>query len=115
MTQDDNTRDDAAESISGRSAELFISKDPAIAGLLRDYGIRVRDFILVSFLSDQGALSIEQLARILCIPPDEVLNSVRRLASAGLVVHETAPMRPDRTKKVGLTGRGRDIAVSVVQ
>ena len=113
MTENDNFRDDASDSISGRSAALFVAEDPSVARLLSDHGIRVRDFILVSFLSDQGTLSIEQLARILCIRPDEVQNSIKRLTAAGLVVHETAPLRSDRVTKVGLTGRGRDIAASV--
>jgi DNA-binding MarR family transcriptional regulator len=113
VTNDGNTRDDPGDSISGRSAALFVSQDPSIAQLVTEHGIRVRDFILVSFLSDQGPLSIEQLARILCIEPHDILKSARRLATAGLVVHDSVPVKSDRATRVRLTGRGEDVAASV--
>ena len=66
MNDDNNTRNSSADSISGGSAALYLSRDPSIAQLLVSYGVTVRDFILVSFLSDQGPLSVNQLARIVC-------------------------------------------------
>lgn len=113
MTSEGDRKDDPGGSISGRSAALFISQDSSIAGLLTQHGIRVRDFILVSFLYDQGPLSIDQLARILRIEPLDILTSARRLATAGLVARDSVPEASDRASIVRLTGRGRDIAASV--
>lgn len=110
MTNDDDTRDNSDVSISGRSVALFISKDPSIAGLVEQHGIKVRDFILMSFVFDQGAMSIEQLARVLCIEPHDVLSSVKRLATAGIVVRDYAASGSDPTSRVRLTGRGQDVA-----
>jgi DNA-binding MarR family transcriptional regulator len=113
VASDDTPRDKSDVSISGRSAALFISNDASIARLLEQHGIKVRDFILMSFLSDQGALSVEQLARVLCIEPHDVLNSVERLATAGLVVRESATKGSGRMSMVRLTDRGQNVANSV--
>jgi DNA-binding MarR family transcriptional regulator len=113
VASDDTPRDNSDVSISGRSAALFVSNDESIARLLEQHGIKVRDFILMSFLADQGALSVERLARVVCIEPHDVLNSVKRLATAGLVVREFATNGSGRMSIVRLTGRGQDVANSV--
>lgn len=100
-------------SISGRSAELYFSHDPSIARLLLSFGITVRDFVLVSFLSDQGPLSVDQLARIIGIEPHELLKSVKRLAAAGLVVREPVSPYPNSNPTVRLTSRGQDVALRI--
>jgi DNA-binding MarR family transcriptional regulator len=113
VASDDKPRDNSDVSISGRSAALFISNGGSIARLLEQHGIKVRDFILISFLADQGALSVEQLAGVVCIEPHDVLKSVKHLATAGLVVRESATNGSDRMSIVRLTGRGQDVANSV--
>ena len=72
-------------SISGRSAELFFAKDPAMARMLHEHGIGVRDFILASFLCDQGAMGVSQLARVLGLETDDILRSIAHLFAAGLL------------------------------
>ena len=110
MNDDKHNKTNREESISGRSAAFYFSHDPSIAQLLLRFGIKVREFILVSFLSDQGPLSIDQLARIIDIEPRELLTSVKRLAAAGLVVR--VPTSPDSSSSstVRLTSRGQDVA-----
>jgi len=100
-------------SISGRSAELFFSRDPAIAEMLRQHGIRVRDFILASFLYDQGAMSVSQLARIVSVEADDVLRSVKRLAAAGLLVPNSIAAEPLPATIVRLTTRGMDLTLRI--
>ncbi|MDJ0711480.1 MAG: MarR family transcriptional regulator [Woeseiaceae bacterium] len=105
--------DDLVDSISGRSAALYFADDPSLAQLLVIHGISIRDFILVSFLSDQGPLSIDRLARIMWIEPQDLQESVVRLAAAGLVIRD--PESRDRASRpmVRLTGRGQDIAARI--
>lgn len=111
MNDDEHNNESSPEdSISGRSAALYFSQDPTIAKLLLSFGITVRDFILVSFLSDQGPLSIDQLARIVDIERRELLKSVERLTAADLIVREPAPADPSSNSKVRLTRHGRDVA-----
>lgn len=98
------------ESISGRAAALYFSSDPSLAQLLTSHGIKVRDFILLSFLSDQGPLALAQLARLLSIDPSSVLKSVKRLAAAGLVIRDPISPYAEPESLVKLTGRGQDTA-----
>ena len=101
---------DNEDSISGRSAALYFSHDSSIAPLLVSHGIKVRDFILVSFLSDQGPMTLLQLARIVSIDPRDLLKSVKRLTAAGLVMRDLVSTDPNSESTVRLTSRGQDIA-----
>ena len=110
MNDDESKKDDAADSISGRSAALFFSKDSSIAQLLLSHGIKVRDFILVSFLSDQGPMTIHQLSRTVSIEPDDLMKSLKRLGAAGLIIREPNSTDPDTESTARLTSRGQEIA-----
>jgi DNA-binding MarR family transcriptional regulator len=102
--------DKNGDSISGMSAELFISKDDSLASLLLNHGIKVRDFILLSFLSDQGPMSVERLARVVGLGSDDTERGLKRLSNANLVIRDPMP-REDRLESITkLTGRGEEIA-----
>lgn len=113
MTDDWGKKITSGTSISGGSAALYFSRDPSIAQLLDSYGITVRDFVLVSFLSDQGPLSIDQLARIVSIEPRDLQESINRLASASLIIREPASRDTDFSSMIRLTSRGQNIASRV--
>ena len=106
---DDRSHDNDG-SISGRSAALFIAKDDSLASLLLDHGIKVRDFILLSFLSDQGPMTILRLARAVGIEPGMTLRSLQRLSAADLVLREPASTDDEFESIARLTVRGDDIA-----
>jgi hypothetical protein len=46
--------------------------------LLVSHGIRVRDFIMLSFLSDQGPMSVTQLSHAVSIDPEILSNGMAR-------------------------------------
>jgi len=100
-------------SISGMSAAHFITKDDSLAALLLNHGIQVRDFILLSFLSDQGPMTVVRLARVVGIEPSQVFEGVRRLSSANLLVREPSPSGDENDSAARLTGRGEDIAARI--
>ena len=77
---------DGEDSISGSSAAYFITKDDSLATLLKHHDIEIRDFMVLSFLSDQGAMSILYLSRTLSIEPTTILSCVKRLRDAELLV-----------------------------
>jgi DNA-binding MarR family transcriptional regulator len=106
---DDKSRDND-DSISGMSAELFATKDDSLASLLLNHGIKVRDFILLSFLSDQGPMSVIRLARVVGIEPDKTDEGLRRLSAANLVLREPAPGNEKLESIARLTSRGEEIA-----
>jgi len=113
VNDDESKKVDAKDSISGRSAALFFSKDSSIAQLLLSHGIKVRDFILVSFLSDQGPMTIHQLAKIVSIEPDDLMKSLKRLGAAGLIIREPISNDPDKESTARLTSRGQEIAAKI--
>jgi len=98
------------DSISGLSAAHFITSDDSLASLLLNHGIKVRDFILLSFLSDQGPMTISRLARVVGIEPEKTVRSLRRLSAANLLQREPASTHDDLQSVARLTGRGEHIA-----
>jgi len=113
VDDDDPKISSSEDSISGRSAALYFAHDPSIAQLLLSHGIRVRDFILLSFLSDQGPLSTNQLARIMSIEPRDLRRSAKRLAAEGLIIREPNSRNSNSGSTVRLTSRGEDIATRI--
>lgn len=113
MTDDDSSFDDREDSISGRSAALYFSGDPSSAQLLLSHGLRIRELILLSFLSDQGPMTMNRLSRAMNLSPEEVLDSVKQLASAGLVIRDVLTTKGAPEPAVRLTGRGQDIALKI--
>jgi DNA-binding MarR family transcriptional regulator len=98
------------KSIAGQSAAHFIAGDDSLAALLLNNGIKVRDFILLSFLSDQGPMSVIRLSRVVGIEPDSTLNSLQRLSAVNLVLREPVPMNARYEAMACLTTRGEEIA-----
>ena len=99
-----------ADSISGRSAEHFITKDESLASLLISHGIQVRDFIVLSFLSDQGPMSVARLSRTLGIDPRKIQRGLKRLSAANLVIRESSSNEDKFDSIARLTSRGEDVA-----
>ncbi len=108
----DDKRDDktAGNSISGRSAALYFEQDPSLASVLVSHGIRVRDFIMLSFLSDQGPMSVTQLSHAVGIEPEILSNGMARLSAAGLIVRDPKSNGNDSDSVVELTTRGQEVA-----
>ncbi len=100
-------------SISGLSAAHFITKDDSLASLLLNHGIQVRDFIVLSFLSDQGPMTIARLARVVEIEPSQLLQGVKRLSAANLLVREPSPTDDAVDSTARLTSRGEEIAARI--
>ncbi len=101
-------------SIAGQSAEHYIAMDDSLAALLLNHGIKVRDFILLSFLSDQGPLSVARLSRAVGIDPKMTLRSLRRLCSANLVLRDPATKDGKYDAIARLTMRGEEIAQKII-
>jgi DNA-binding HxlR family transcriptional regulator len=97
-------------SISGRPAAQFVTQDSSLAGLLLHHNIKVRDLILLSILSEQGPTRIKQLARHVNIAPEILLESVKRLATEGLLSRNPMDTTAGNDSLATLTRRGEDIA-----
>lgn len=101
---------DKNHSIAGHSASHFVAQDDSLASLLLNHRIRVRDFILLSFLSDQGPMSVLRLSRVVGIEPKSTLRSVKRLSAVNLVLRDPASTNEKYESTARLTTRGEEIA-----
>ncbi len=110
MTDDSPAKND---SISGQSAEFFISNDDSLTSLLLNHGIKVRDFIILSFLSDQGPMSVVRLARVVGLEPEKTLRGLKRLSAANLVQRDPATNNDVLDSTARLTSRGQEIAARI--
>ena len=102
------------KSIAGQSAAHFVALDDSLTSLLLNHGIIVRDFILLSFLSDQGPMTILRLSRTVGIEPRLTLRSLRRLSSANLVLRDPPPNGQQYESVARLTTRGEEVALKIV-
>jgi DNA-binding MarR family transcriptional regulator len=75
-----------------------------------NHDIKVRDFILLSFLSDQGPMSVIRLSRIVGLEPENTLQGLKRLSAANLVQRDPAASNDVMDSIAKLTGRGQEIA-----
>ena len=110
MADDEREDMNDGDSISGRSAALYFKDDPSLASLLLSHGFRVRDFIVLSFLSDQGPMSVTQLSHAISVEPDILMNGMKRLSEAELIVWDPKSIGNDADSVVELTTRGQDVA-----
>lgn len=90
-----------------------MSNDDSLAALVVSHGIKVRDFILLSFLSDQGPMSVARLARVVDIDPQSTLRGLKRLSSANLVLRSPAEKSEEFESIARLTSRGEDTAARI--
>lgn len=101
------------DSISGRSAALYFEHAPSLASLLVSHDIQVRDFIMLSFLADQGLMSATQLAHAVGIEPESLMNGMKRLSEAGLMVGDSISICDDSESVLKITARGQDVAKQI--
>lgn len=110
MSDDDREYMKNGNSISGRSAALYFENDPSLASLLLSHGFRVRDFIVLSFLSDQGPMSVTQLSHAVGIGSEILTDGMTRLSDAELIVWNPNSIGNDVDSAVELTTRGQEVA-----
>jgi len=111
MNENSRKSDYASDSISGNSAAHFISKDDSLASLLINHGIDVRDFIFISFLFDQGPMSVSRISRIVGIEAEETLKGLKKLVAANLVTYDGGSTDEDSQESIAkLTTQGESVA-----
>lgn len=82
---DERERAGQSISICEEALKKFGESDDSLAEVMHEHDISVRDFMLLSLVTDQDCFDIEQLGRALGLAKDEVKRSVARLSSAALL------------------------------
>jgi len=72
-------------SICEAALEEYHLADNSLAELIRQASIEVRDFMLLSFVSDQGRLCSGQISQAFGFEPDETRSAIERLLKAQLI------------------------------
>lgn len=91
MTNSQSSSSDPRTSITKETVEHYLAVGDSLAGLIANQGLRVRDFVLLSFVRDQGPMDIAQLVVVLGLGQSATLSCLDRLEKAGLVQQQTGP------------------------
>ena len=75
---------------------------------LTRFGLRVRQFSVLSVACDRDGITQRELAEVLGLDPSQIVALVDELAAAGLVERRPDP-RDRRTRLVSATRRGRSV------
>ena len=99
----------AEDTLAGTAGSVVFSTDLMQASLLENYGLEVRDFIVLSFLADRGPMDVMQLSRLIDVDRNEITTSVERLADAGLVMRPAGARHTEQSYVI-LSSEGSEVA-----
>ena len=91
----------------------YVDLDDSLAKLIQENCIEVRDFIILSFVCDQGELSAGQIAQILGIGLDKTRCCIGRLKEAGLIEISDSGSKSDEDLPIRLTSTGHKVTLRI--
>jgi len=91
----------------------YVDLDDTLAKLIQENSIEVRDFIILSFVCDQGELTAEQIAQILGISMTKTGCCIDRLIDAGLIEYSDSENKSDNNHPIRLTPTGRLVTLRI--
>ena len=80
-----NDNSDLTRSICEEALTRFSNSADSLAGVIEQYSITVRDFVLLSLVCDQGSFDLDQLGRAFGLTRESTGEAVVRLTAAGLL------------------------------
>lgn len=92
----------------------FSESDDSLAGMIEQYSITVRDFMLLSLLCDQESFDMDQLERALGLTSESIVQCIDRLDNAGLVKHNGFDSGAESLADLRTTVAGRVLAQRVL-
>lgn len=94
-------------SICEEALTRFSESDDSLAGLIEQHHIEVRDFMVLSFICDQDAMSVGQLCSALGLSRHSTTDCVSRLIQAQLVTADLPDDPYVSTNRVTPTNAGK--------
>jgi DNA-binding MarR family transcriptional regulator len=107
MIRHESILSDSRTSITEETVEQYIEAGDSRAGLIAKHGLKVRDFVLLSFASDQGPMQFDQLVNVLGPSQTSTLDCIDRLDQSGLIRQQKCPNGSD-VVLISATDRGMD-------
>jgi hypothetical protein len=101
---------DLTPSICEEALANFSKSDDSLAGVIEENHIELRDFMILSFICDQNAMSVEQICGALGLSRHSTIDCVGRLMNAGLIDAAIVDDAHASTNRVVPTGAGRTLA-----
>ena len=95
-------------SITEETVKQYLKVGDSLAGQIAKHGLRVRDFVLLSFVCDQGSMDIAQLVIALGLGQSSTLSCIDRLGKTGLIRQQTGPDDND-SLLISATTLGRSV------
>ncbi len=99
-----------SKSICEAALEHYSTLDDSLAELIKQASIEVRDFMILSFVCDQGCMIIEQISRALGLGEESTQECVDRLIMARLVHYKRSDSETGDNLEVTPTSTGRRVA-----
>ncbi len=111
MSADDNKPGSAqlTPSICEDVLEEFRNADDTLANLIESNHIEVRDFIILSFVCDQGEMTIDRIVSALGLSRETAMSCVERLGDMDFVTFEIDEPTQKIKGSVSATAFGRAI------
>lgn len=106
---DDNDKTSTTPSICEEALEEYRSAEDTFAGLIESNHIEIRDFMILSFVCDQGMMELDRIRSILGLSGESTLSCVARLRDVELVTISTGQIL-ETSSVVSPTGLGISIA-----
>lgn len=110
MLSNEHRPKDLTPSICEEVLNRFSESDDSLAGIINENHIEVRDFMILSLVCDQQAMSIAQLCSALGLSRLSVVDCVGRLIQAGLAEADIPSHPHTSTNRVIPTSSGRILA-----
>lgn len=83
--------------------------DDTVAKLIRQASVEVRDFMLLSFVANQGSLCSDQISRAFGFEPLETQSAIERLIEARLVEFDDLAGSDRKHKCIRPTDTGLEV------
>ena len=106
---------DIDSSICEAAFEEYTKLDDSLTELIHKNCIEVRDFVILSFVCDQGALSTEQISQILGLSMEKTRFCIERLIDADLIQYKDKndDEEANGDHPISLTDTGRMVTLRV--
>ena len=108
------TLGDITPSICEAAFAEYAKFDDSLANLIQKNSIETREFIILVYVYDQGALNVEQIAQILCLSSTDTENCIGHLIGADLIQFKNNKSGSDSNRSIQLTSAGRSLTLRVL-
>jgi hypothetical protein len=112
MTSSDDKKasSDPTPSICEEALEEYRNAEDTFAGLIESNHIEIRDFMILSFVCDQGAMTVDRIKSVLGLSNESAMSCIARLRDIDLISFDIESATGLISSSITPTGIGRSVA-----